>query len=96
MYSVPVRIQDHMFESSIRALFDNVSNYFESKDPVKGYSLSFNLSEGAVTFQQLNALSEIIQSDSIDLVPATEGVRYSSVTYESGSPTQIRCWGIPV
>lgn len=87
----------YRFESGIKALFDDVTSYSEWSERTRGYCILFNLGEGeCVSFQQLNALSELLGTDSINLKPATEGHRYSSVTFESGTPTEIECWAIPV
>lgn len=85
------------FERVIKALFGDVTSYSEWSERNNGYCVLFNLGEGEeVTFQQLNALSELLGTNSINLKPATQGSSYSSVTFESGTPTEIQCWAIRI
>lgn len=58
------------------------------RDLPRQFDIEISITSG-VTFAMLQALSEALGTDKIDIRPAEEGQRYSSWTYDPATPAKI-------
>lgn len=83
----------YRFKAGVAAILGwTPESYSEQADPTFGYRVMFRAEAGHdLTFQQLNQLSELLGTDEINFTTGREGYRYSSWTYDDGSPPDFDC-----